>query len=147
MNIRIYSACKKSTNIKTNEYIRPNIFEYSNISPTLSGHFATVQGKYTCFYNILQSSTVQSTLARSGQDDRKIRLLTHPVSALNGLNTVLEYRELHFGCQESQELSALSLHKNAMHCNLMCMHVVQQSDVHNYTDYCIFMELIQLHRM
>ena len=28
MNIWIYSACKKSTNIKTNEYAGPNILEY-----------------------------------------------------------------------------------------------------------------------
>ena len=32
MNIQVYSAWKKSTNIKTNEYIRPNILEYIQIS-------------------------------------------------------------------------------------------------------------------
>ena len=45
MNIQIYLAWKKSTNIKTNEYIRLiylNILEYPNICPTLCGHLATV---------------------------------------------------------------------------------------------------------
>ena len=36
MNIRIYLPWKKFTNIWTNEYICLNIFEYSNIRPTLT---------------------------------------------------------------------------------------------------------------
>ena len=36
MTIRIYLAWKKTKNIKTNEYICPNIFEYIEISEYVS---------------------------------------------------------------------------------------------------------------